>query len=341
MIKYFMSHSIKDKDFVDEFIKLLILGGTVPNTEIFCTSRAGDDIVPGKDFVNDIGEHLKQANIVFCFFSSRYLDSTFCMAELGASWILGKDIIPIIISDITFDQTTPLCRNLQGIKIDDEDGLHSLVDKIKHDYPNFKVAYWNKQEKVFMEQTRKLLQKDIVPNKISFEKYRNTQQKISSLKEENQELNETIKQKDEEILLLKNCKDKSEVSEIEKKITPQIEQFNDLCEDIKNTVNYLPDIVRELCFRSYSREDMTVKELGNYSDAKEAYQYKFIDDNGGYVYLTNKKQIQEARSLLNKIYQMIENANDSLYEYIKEQFDGNEADMSDKEFWIKILDIKL
>lgn len=91
MVKYFISHSSKNKEIAKEFIDLLILGGAVTHQDIFCSSSYGYGIKPGNNFVNKIKKNLDTSTIVFSLISPNYLDSPFCWAELEQHGTTIKD----------------------------------------------------------------------------------------------------------------------------------------------------------------------------------------------------------------------------------------------------------
>lgn len=120
-MKIFLSHSSKDKPIVDSFIYLLTRIG-IPSDNIFCTSN--NSLVPGENFITSIKKSLQDADLVIFLISPNYVDSYFCLMEIGASWAFKENILPIIIPPLSFDwlQATPL-NQVQSIMINKYDDL--------------------------------------------------------------------------------------------------------------------------------------------------------------------------------------------------------------------------
>ena len=120
-MEIFLSHSSKDKPIVDSFIYLLSRIG-IPSSDVFCTSN--NSLVPGEDFITSIKKSLQNADLVIFLISPNYIDSYFCLMEMGASWAFKENILPIIIPPLSFDwlQKTPLSP-LQSIMINQYDDL--------------------------------------------------------------------------------------------------------------------------------------------------------------------------------------------------------------------------
>ena len=107
--KLFISHSSADKEFVDILLRLVYKGCGLLESDVFCTSLSGT-LLPGEPFINDIKKNVKNSKCAIFLMTENYLDSYFCVAELGASWVLNKHIIPIVVPPITLHEydRTPL-----------------------------------------------------------------------------------------------------------------------------------------------------------------------------------------------------------------------------------------
>lgn len=123
MNKIFISHSSKDKDLVDFFVLLLEDYLHIDSDDIFCTLRT-NSIVAGSDFITNIRDNLTDAKIVFFLITSNYIESKFCLMEMGAAWALKNNIVPIIVPPLNFDalSDTPL-RSIQSIMLTNESSL--------------------------------------------------------------------------------------------------------------------------------------------------------------------------------------------------------------------------
>lgn len=113
-IRIFISHSSQNAWLLDKFIH--ILKTINDNTYVFCSSEAS--IVPGDNYKESIYENLNDTDYFVCLLSKEYLDSRYCLFELGAAYSLYWEktpgtygIIPIVLPPLQKDYAlinTPL-----------------------------------------------------------------------------------------------------------------------------------------------------------------------------------------------------------------------------------------
>lgn len=126
----FISHASKDEAIVDLFVhNFLRLGLEVRSREIFCTSLAGMGIPSGEDFRNAIKDKIISAELVFLLITPNYQSSQMCIAEMGAAWVLGKQVIPLIVPPIDYGTAGILVTPNQIIKLD----VAANLDQLKAD----------------------------------------------------------------------------------------------------------------------------------------------------------------------------------------------------------------
>lgn len=82
----FISHSTKNRELVEQFVEFLKLGMGVENSRIFCTSENGT-LPTGRNFVEIIRQEVQEREMVIALITPEYLQSRFCMMELGAAWV--------------------------------------------------------------------------------------------------------------------------------------------------------------------------------------------------------------------------------------------------------------
>ena len=127
----FISHAHRDKAAVDPLVDLLSELGA-ERLRIFCTSSPGFDVPPGAEFLTYIGNILKSSAFVVHFITPTFLQSDFCMLELGAAWAKGK-AFPILAPSLTPDDIDVQGSPLAGMKLltlASGDGLDKLKDRV-------------------------------------------------------------------------------------------------------------------------------------------------------------------------------------------------------------------
>ena len=100
--KIFISHSSLDTQIGEKFVDALIELGVDKNL-IFYSSRYHTGVEIGKDFHSVIKNQLKNCEIVVFLLTRNFYQSPACLNEMGAAWILEKNILPILLDNLTFN----------------------------------------------------------------------------------------------------------------------------------------------------------------------------------------------------------------------------------------------
>lgn len=130
-MKIFISHSSKDKELVLMFVDLLVQGFHIDYDEIFCTSM-DNALRVGEDFIKSIKENLHDSEIVLFLITQNYIDSKFCIMEMGAAWAFKDNIFPIIVPPLDYSilNDTPL-KIVQSIILSDAEDLFKKLYEYK------------------------------------------------------------------------------------------------------------------------------------------------------------------------------------------------------------------
>ena len=119
----FLSHAAADKQLVEAFETLLARSMGLTSADIFCSSLEGQGVTKGGSFVDEIRAKAAASDGVVALISPAYLDSAFCMAELGAAWVLKTQRLPIVVPPNTFKVMDATLLGIVGVKIDDDDAM--------------------------------------------------------------------------------------------------------------------------------------------------------------------------------------------------------------------------
>lgn len=152
LARIFISHSSLNKAIVDKFIDhILRLGLNVSPDRIFCTSVQGMDIRSGEDFKQRIKSELESAGAVFQFLSSEYKASEVCLNEMGAAWVLGTKVIPLLLPGMSYDVGF-IHQSSQQLKLNNRESLIKLFDDHKEDLWDSKISFadYSKQVDAFL-----------------------------------------------------------------------------------------------------------------------------------------------------------------------------------------------
>lgn len=128
--KIFISHASKDADVVEEIIEMLESIG-IESNQIFCTSFEGYGIGLGENFLDTIKSELSSDSLVLFVLSENFYNSPVCMCEMGATWVLSKEYIPIVVPPLSYDDIKGVFPLSQGFILTDPLKLNSFKEKIE------------------------------------------------------------------------------------------------------------------------------------------------------------------------------------------------------------------
>ena len=125
----FISHSSKDKSFVEALVDLLENLG-LTNNNLFCSSVDGYGIPLGGDIFETIRELFYEHELYVIFIHSpRYYESHVSLNEMGAAWVLKTDFCSILTKDMEFNNMTGVVnKSTLSIKVDSEDAPARLTE---------------------------------------------------------------------------------------------------------------------------------------------------------------------------------------------------------------------
>lgn len=102
--KLFISHKSEDELFVDALVNLLRLYIGSDAQRIFCSSVPNYKIGIGKDIYNEIKSQFEEYRIFMVIIHSpRYYQSSICLNEMGASWILNNECCSFLTADCNYE----------------------------------------------------------------------------------------------------------------------------------------------------------------------------------------------------------------------------------------------
>jgi len=99
----FISHAVADKSLARLFVDLLKEGIGVPSAAIFCSSLKGHGIPFTEDFNDYMKQQIQAPKLVVLIMTPAYLESAFCLMELGASWANSLKALPVVVPPVAFD----------------------------------------------------------------------------------------------------------------------------------------------------------------------------------------------------------------------------------------------
>jgi len=166
----FISHSTGDKKYAELLVNLFESMGLDEQT-VFCSSVPGYDVKLGKD----IYEHLRSLfqtrdlHIIYLL-SKNFYNSPASLNEMGAAWVLRKEVTSILLPGFDFSEMKGVVNNREiAIKLDEEetelkDKLNQLYEKIIEEFSLKKksTAIWERKRDNFIQNVREISYKGTV-----------------------------------------------------------------------------------------------------------------------------------------------------------------------------------
>ena len=153
----FISHSSKDKPFVDELVDLLETIG-LDSSNLFCSSIPGYWIGLSQDIFKELLNLFTDRKLYVIFIHSpRYYQSAVSLNEMGAAWVLKTDFCSFLTNDMEFSAMTGVINSsMIGIKCNTEEASYRL-DEFKEqlisflNLPKVDMPKWERKKKRFLE----------------------------------------------------------------------------------------------------------------------------------------------------------------------------------------------
>lgn len=153
----FISHSSKDKAFVEELVELLESIG-FDESNLFCSSVDGYGIGLGEDIFETLKKLFREHELFVIFVHSpRYYESPVSLNEMGAAWVLKTNFYSFLTQDMQFERMKGVVNSDKvAIKVDAEDAkarLNELKDKLcaAFNLENISHTKWERKRDRFLE----------------------------------------------------------------------------------------------------------------------------------------------------------------------------------------------
>jgi hypothetical protein len=343
----FISHAVKDKEIADAITDLLNQCD-VSSNDIFCSSLEGMGIPPGQDFIHHIKTQIQNPKLVILMLSMNYFDSMFCICELGATWAMSQNVLPIVIPPASFADFRAVLTNLQGFKIDDPTRLTEAYDVLVEKLGIAKIpqARWEVKRNQFVMRVKKLIKKQPEPGKVDYAKFAEAEKRNNELFKEYERSEVEIKRLTEMNQKLAEAKDKDEVREILLEDSDLAEQFNRLQKAAKEALEELPSIVVEVLYRNWADSERTYTGKDTWDDIRTAAEEDYLSIFDDEVELNDEHPavskahdaLQELSHLIQKVdpsYQIDEAGKAFHKEFIEKH--KIRPLMSNRQFWERFL----
>lgn len=339
MAAIFLSHAVADKKLAKLFTDFLKEAIGVPHDGIFCSSIDGHGVPMTEDFNKYMKDEIQEPELVLLLVTPSYMESAFCLMELGASWALSNRTLPIVVPPVSFSEVTRTLGLVQAWDIQKTPGIIDLRKAVKKTRISLEPRddhVWESKKAEFGRAIKKLIDKLPAATKVAAEKYQKALNEIEAQKDEIEGLEKLVVERDALIDKLKTAKDAVAVKAIMKDAgdnDPE-EEFDSLMDDVRATLPDVAYIVKIHILMDHYGKASRIDWANDRAEFETAVQKKLIDADFGHDVLWSGPKLKSLDKALQALDRFIES--DEGKEYLEAKDNGLiEAD--DIDFWREYL----
>lgn len=337
----FISHAVANKELADKFVDLLETGIGISDSDIFCSSLEGLGIPSGTNFIDFIHKQISDPKVVILLLTPEYFNSSFCLCELGASWILSHNIIPLLVPPLEYSDVKAVLTGVQVHKIDQKTDLNEMQGELTSalNRKGKSFARWEVKRDKFLEGLSVYLESYTPLTSISKEDFESIESKYKEAVEEIKSMEEEIDKKNALIEKLKRAKDSDAVNQIVYESIESKEQFKELIKEAKKALKPLPSIVCEALYYHFRDERLSWPEFGGdyeRDQIQHAIEQDFLEDcEDGVDVVEEDPKIYNAITALNDLQQFlwkVEENDERFFEYYIDTY-SHRPKFASRRFW--------
>lgn len=126
MREIFVSHAVADRHLAELLVEFLVDAIGVSPKSIFCSSLPGFGVELTYDFNVDMWKQIQDPKLVILLMTPSYMDSAFCLMEVGATWARSLRPLPIVVPPMSFNDVTKTIGLKQGWDITNTEMLQGV-----------------------------------------------------------------------------------------------------------------------------------------------------------------------------------------------------------------------
>lgn len=292
----------------------------------------------GKTFVDWIRAELVGSSLVVAVVTPRYLESAFCLCELGATWATQAAFYPLLVPPVAYDDLKAVLVGCQVGIADRESDLDDMFERVKAaagTSPD--TGRWNQKKRTFITRVRRFSSSTAParPSATEAEKLRET---IHALEAELAEATERLDDQADVIEQLRASGSKKAPTVMSKTTKGQLDELNRLSGDAMSALADVPHVVREALYQRFCGNQLIVdgwKNREQLDDAYEAFERGYLKGDaeaGTYEPDDDNQRVEEAIGALADLDgYLLEVPPDALNVYRSEY--GYSPDLSKRQFW--------
>ncbi|MDR3587946.1 MAG: toll/interleukin-1 receptor domain-containing protein [Desulfosporosinus sp.] len=343
MSKIFISHSTLDGNFATRLMDMLQNQFNLKRSNFFLTSD--EELEVGDNWIEEIRKGMEDANIIMPLITLNYLESQFCLCELGAAWVNQKALVPVIIPPLDHHalDSTPYRSWVQAITLNSVKDLQRLAEAMKRkEVGNINIVrFTNRAENFYNEILSSFVKEMGQRETITVEVMKTLKLEIEEYKSAYQEAEKELDQMKKKNDALRKMKDASEVKAFEYAQMDEWETFMDAVKKAEEQLKKLPNLVISIFY--HDRQNNQVGGyIGEQYDNSELNALKnkgYIEWDDGWSPDYDHPAISRADNALNHLSTVIKDLRDSeqFCERFEEEYNEVRLSLVYSPFWDEVL----
>lgn len=346
MTKIFISHSTADGDFAIKLMDMLQGQFNLRRQDFFLTSD--EELMVGGNWIEQIRQGMQDASIVLPIITPNYLDSQFCLCELGAAWVNQQALVPVIIPPLNYKalDNTPYRSWMQAITLSSVDDLSRLAQAmIDRNVGNgtFNMVRFNTRATNLYNAEVLPLVKSIESREIvSLAVVKELRERINMTQEAYEQAEQELNKLKEENEALRNMKDKEEIKAYDFQQMNEWDTFINAVELVRTYLKPMDRLVISILYQFYKG---TIGDRGFIGEQHDLSQLKRLqsegwiiwDDDEGWTPDRDHTPIKNALSALDNLDDIIRSMEGIIEERFEHEYGDVRMSLKYSTFWSEVL----
>ena len=337
MAGIFVSHAVADTKLAQLLTDFLKEAIGVPHDEIFCSSVAGHGVPVTEDFNKYMKQQIQHPELVLLLMTPAYMESSFCLMELGAAWAQSHKTLPIVVPPVSFSEVTKTLGLIQALDITKPSAVIDIRKAVKANKITLEKRddhVWEIKKTEWVKNSKKVVAKLKGSTKVAAEDHQIALDTISEHLDEIRGLEKLVDDKEILIEKLKGVKDKTAVNAILKEAAgdedPE-EIFDELMTDVKSSLPSVARVVQMHILMDHYGKAAKIDWFNERQEFEDAIQRNVLRNDEGTSVAWDKKSLPKLQKALSALDEFLSSEEGRAFSDSRPAAAPTDSD--DREFW--------